>query len=97
MLAELVSVFLDVASEDVPALQAHAADGQLDEVKTRAHRLKGASATVGAEVFSVRCQAIEEAAQAGQRDVVQENAETLPELLQETRAEFREVLETDVE
>lgn len=96
-LANLVSIFLETASDEIPALQQHAGDGDLEAAEDRAHRLKGGSATVGAEAFSGLCQTIERAAREGWTDVVEENAEKLPGLLRQTRAEFREALGTHFE
>jgi HPt (histidine-containing phosphotransfer) domain-containing protein len=92
VLADLVAVFLEDASEAVPVLRRHAEASRLEEVETVAHRLKGGGATVGAEAFAAACRTVEQAAREGKEQVIQEVVDRLPALLEKTQAEFRAVM-----
>lgn len=67
---EVLGTFLD----DIPPSQQILTDafsqGDLETVRRTAHRLKGAAATVGAARIEAMCATMEEAARAGEEDVV---------------------------
>lgn len=92
LLVDLVSGFLADASNEIPVLQQHVAAGRMQKVETVAHRLKGGGRTVGAEAVAAMCRGMEQAAREGNEERVQEAVDRLPALLEETQAEFQELM-----
>ncbi len=64
-LAELVELYLVEAPRGLADLQRALAAGDVDGLRTAAHRLKGAAAGVGAQVVAELTRDLERAAQAG--------------------------------
>ncbi len=92
LLVDWVSGFLADASNEIPVLQRHAAAGRMQKVESVAHRLKGSGRTVGAEAFAAMCRGMEQAAREGNEERVQEAVDRLSALLEETQAEFQDMM-----
>jgi CheY-like chemotaxis protein/HPt (histidine-containing phosphotransfer) domain-containing protein len=76
-LAALIRGFLDRGVEQVAEIGAAARDGNLPSVRASAHKLQGASRTLGASLTGTVCAKLEDAAAAGDGDTVRR---TVPEL-----------------
>lgn len=69
---EILQQFLDSTKEDVAALEQALSGTDLDHIRRVAHRAKGASRMVGARAFAAALEAIEHAANAGDRANVEQ-------------------------
>ncbi len=68
LLGELAQDFLDVADEQLAALEEAVNSGEAGMAREAAHSLKGSSATLGANRLSVMCADLERQARAGSLD-----------------------------
>ena len=90
---DLLTQFLDDAQESVAHIRAAVGEGALDDAGSRAHRLKGSSATMGATALSACCRAIERAADANDPAGVEAAANRLPALLSRTLEQMQPLVE----
>jgi signal transduction histidine kinase/CheY-like chemotaxis protein/HPt (histidine-containing phosphotransfer) domain-containing protein len=88
-LRELLELYLDDVASQMPRLTAAIEQGQTDSVALTAHRLKGSSLAVGAQLVSAIAAELENRAKAGDRDGAGELARSLERAVSDTAAALR--------
>ena len=93
-LAALIRGFADRGVAQVAEIGAAARDGDLASVRACAHKLKGASQTLGASLAGAVCAKLEDAAAAGDADTVRHSVPQLETVFTKTRAALGDALDT---
>lgn len=91
-LGEFVRVFRETSKAAVKALVDASADTPLDDLRTEAHRLKGASLNIGAPALAELASSLELKAKRGDRAVFETRRYEISTLHNETLKELKEVL-----
>jgi CheY-like chemotaxis protein/HPt (histidine-containing phosphotransfer) domain-containing protein len=88
-LRELLELYLDDVASQMPRLVEAIEQGALESVALTAHRLKGSSLAVGAQLVSAIAAELEIRAKAGERDSAGELARSLERAVSDTGATLR--------